>query len=260
MSLNLLQERYQEGASPLHRFDARVKVAVALILMLGITLTPAQAWPAYPLLWALITSLALVGEIQAVRLARLGGLALPFVLAAATLLFTTPGDSILVLGPLTISDAGLARFVAILLKSWLSVQVALLLAMTTPFVDLLWALHRLRVPGTLIAIMSFMYRYLFMLQDEAQRLMRARAARSGGTQRGSLLFRARVTGGMIGSLLLRSMERSERIYTAMIARGYAGQFPALNPPVLSRRTVLWGSVPVLALVGIEVCAVLWWGR
>ena len=258
----MLRERYQAGDGWLHRLDPRVKVIVTLLLILGILLTPERAWPAYPLLWAVLGSMAVASRLGVWRLARLGGLALPFVLAAVALPFTLPGHAVITIGGLTVSDAGLARLVSILLKSWLSVQAALLLSLTTPFTDLLWAFTSLRLPDTLIAIIAVMYRYLFTLQDEAQRLIRARAARSGTLPGypagGNLLWRARSAGGMVGSLFLRSFERSERVYTAMLARGYDGKMRRLNPPRLTRQAILYGALPILALTGIEVLSVLWW--
>ncbi len=256
----MLHERYQDGDSRLHRLDPRVKVVVALILIAGITLTPVHAGWAYPLLWGVIGLVIAAGRLGVGRVARQASLALPFALAAVTLLFTTPGDPLVSLAGVTITTAGAWRFAAVLAKSWLAVQVALVLAMTTPFTDLLWALSRLHVPGTLIAIISFMYRYLFTLRDEAERLIRARASRSGSVsgQRsgGSLIWRARIAGGMIGNLFLRSYERSERVYAAMLSRGYAGQLRALDPPPLTWIDVAQGAIPVIVLIIIELASLL----
>lgn len=256
------QERYRAGDSLLHRLDPRIKVVVTLVLIVGIVMTPPAAWPAYALLWTLLGGLALLGRLGFWRVARTAGLALPFSLAAATLMFTTPGNEVLRVFGLVVSDAGLARFAAILLKSWLAVQAALLLAMTTPFTDLLWALASLRLPQTLVAIIGLMYRYLFTLRDEAERLMRARAARSGSLANhrsgGSLGWRARVAGGMVGSLFLRSYERSERVYAAMLARGYTGRMRALDPPPLRWQAVVLGGVPLAALAIIQLLAARWW--
>lgn len=255
-------DRYRPGDSPLHRADPRVKVVVAFLLIGGITLTPVHAWPAYPALWALVGSLAVLSQLSAWRMARLGTVALPFMLAAVPLLFTVPGPTLALGGGIAISQAGLARFVAILLKSWLSVQIALLLAMTTPLSELIWALGSLRVPPTLVALIAFMVRYGATLSDEAERLLRARAARSaqveGKKAGGTLPWRARAAGGMVGNLFLRSYERSERVYAAMVARGYAGEMRRLTPPPLSARAVLAGAVPVLLLGLIELAAMLWW--
>ena len=84
-----------------------------------------------------------------------------------------------------------------------------------------------------------MYRYLFVLSDEALRLLRARSARSaviaGRRAGGSLVWRGKVAGRMVGSLMIRSFERSERIYNAMVARGYQGTFRSFSHPHLHRQ-------------------------
>ena len=248
----------------MHGFDPRVKTLVTFGLIIGIVLTPERAWPAYPLLWALLGSLAEIGGLGALRLGRTAVIALPFALAALTLAFTTPGHQVLVLAGLGITDAGLARFLAIVLKSWLATQAALLLAMTTPFTDLLWALSSLRVPAALVMILGFTYRYLFTLAEEAERLLRARASRSGAlpSQKagGSLRWRAQVAGSMIASLFLRSYERSERVYLAMRARGYDGQPRELSAPPLSRRVILLGLLPLGYLALVESLALALWSR
>ena len=163
-------------------------------------------------------------------------IALPFALAAVTILFTLPGSPLaqITIGPwqLTISDTGLIRFLSILVRSWLSVQSAILLTATTTFPDLAHGLRHLRLPQILIAIFSFMYRYLFVLVEEAERLIRARAARSAlpsGSTPPPLRWRAGVAGNMVGQLFLRSYERSERVYQAMLARGFQGHFLTFTP-------------------------------
>jgi len=256
------RERYIAADSPLHRLDARVKLVVVLALIVIVALTPERAWPAYPLYWALLAALAAVGRIGALRLARAAALALPFALAALTLVFTTPGASVVQVAGLTATDAGLARFAAIALKSWLAAQAALLLALSTPFADMLWALESLRVPAALVHIVGFMYRYLYTLTDEAARLLQARTARSaaalGRRAGGHLLWRAQAAGGMVGSLFLRSYERSERIYAAMQARGYTGQPAPLDAPPLRCAAVLAG-IGIVATAGtVLLLALLWW--
>ena len=128
---------------------------------------------------------------------------------------------------LAVTDEGLLLFAAVMIKAWLSVLVSGLLVATTSFPDLLKAMRTLHVPAILTAVIAFMYRYLFVLVDEAMRLQTAREARSAGPG-GSLLWRARVLGGMIGSLFIRSYERSERIYAAMLSRGFVGEIRTLT--------------------------------
>lgn len=254
----VFRERYQQGTTALHRLDARVKLVMALLLALGVSLTPEGVWPVYALQWCLIAAVGAAGGLSAWRLGRAAAVALPFTLAAAALVFTTPGEPVAWAGGLVITGAGLARFLSIVLKSWLAVQAALLLAMTTPFDDILAAARSLKVPDTLVAIVGFMYRYLYVLVDEAQSLLRARAARSaalpGKPSGGSLRWRARVAGGMVGSLFLRSFERSERVYAAMLSRGYDGRLRGFAPPPLDWRSAGWAALPVLLMAVTVVLA------
>jgi cobalt/nickel transport system permease protein len=210
--------------------------------------------------------LAWVARIGPLRLVRGSFVALPFLLAAVPIIFLGPGEPIatLNLGPITldISGEGLALATTVVLKSWLSVQVALLLTFTTPFHDLLDAMRELRVPRLFVAIIGFMYRYLAVLGDEAQRIMRARAARSAepedGRGGGSIAWRARVTGGMVGALFLRTYERSERIYAAMQARGFEGTFRHMElRPV---QPAEWATLlAALLLLAAWLAAAHFWG-
>jgi cobalt/nickel transport system permease protein len=260
-----LVDQYQAGRSLVHRLDPRVKVTAAVFLILLFNLTPGGAWPAYLLMFSLVAALALVAEVSPWFVLRRSVIVLPFALAAVTLLFTTPGQPLweLPLVGWTVSQPGLTRFLGILFKSSLSVQVAIVLAVTTHSTELLWALGALRVPKLLVAIISFMYRYLFVLADEAFRMQRARQARSavpagesGGG--GSLPWRAQVTGWMVGQLFLRSYERSERVYQAMAARGYQGEILRLSPPPLTGREVLFGMFPLAVAGLIQLLSLLWW--
>jgi len=250
--------RYRE--SPIHALDPRVKFVLAVAFIITTALIPPGAWPAYVLLYAAVLSVILLSELGIGLVMKRAVLAAPFVLAALPLLFTVPGDALGVFRigawTLTISSPGLERFVSVALKSWLSVQMAIVLASSTSFPDLLAAMRALRLPRLLVAIIGLMWRYLFVLVDEVMRLMRAREARSGhpsepaGRIGGTLAWRAKVTGGMAGNLMLRSFDRSERIYAAMASRGYDGEVRGLPRPPVSRGgwLVLAGGLVFLVLV------------
>ena len=239
MHVNFL-DPYQDGSSLVHQADARVKLVLTAAFILTTALTPVAAWPVYVLLVALAFAAELLSELGLGFYLKRALLAAPFVLAAVPLLFTVEGETLarLPLG-LTITSAGLDRFITIALKSWISVQMAVLLASTTSFPEILSAMRALRLPRLLVAIIGLMWRYLFVLADEAMRLIRARQARSGvdaipGRRTGGqLAWRAKVTGGMAGSLFLRSLERSDRIYAAMLSRGYDGEVRSLPHPGIS---------------------------
>ncbi len=215
------------------------------------SLLPSGSFAALGIAWLALAGLSALARLGPFRLTRSAFFALPFMLAALPLVFTRPGDPLgtLELGPLvlTISGQGLREFATIALKSWVSVQAALLLSFTTPFPDLVVALRRLRLPRLLVAIIGFMYRYLAVLTGEAGRLNRARVSRSAvveGRGGGSLRWRAGVVGGMVGTLFLRSYERSERVYAAMQARGFDGEFRTLGGRALA--TTDWAAFVAVA--------------
>ena len=227
-------DRYLERASPVHRLDPRVKVVAAVAFILSVALLPVGAWAAYATAAGLLLLVAVAAHLSPWLVIRRSLLGLPFLLAAISILFTVPGRSVWD-GPwgLTMTDAGLIRFGSIVARSMLSIAAAVLLTTTTRFPDVLHALRHLRVPAVLVAIIAFMYRYLFVLVEEVERLIRARAARSGrlpgAAGGGSVRWRAGVAGHMAGQLLVRSLDRSDRVYQAMLARGYRGELLTLAP-------------------------------
>ncbi|MBI4675499.1 MAG: cobalt ECF transporter T component CbiQ [Chloroflexi bacterium] len=258
---------YHSGNSPLHRLDPRVKVVLALAFILTASLTPFGAWAAYILLFAIVLSIEMLSELGIRYVLKRAFLATPFVLAALPLIFTVQGTPIaaFTLGAWTFSMTleGVERVLSIAFKSWVSVQMAIVLAATTTFPELLNAMRALRLPKLLVAIFGLMWRYLFVLADEALRLLRARAARSGASREpgrargGSVVWRARVTGGMAGNLLVRSFERGDRIYAAMAARGYDGEvrtFPL--PPLGARQWLMIGAGLTICLVILLLAAVI----
>lgn len=253
-------DRYEARESLIHRLDPRVKVVVTVLFILSNVLLPDGAWLAFLLSWGIVLLATGMARLEFNYALKRSFVALPFVLPAITVMFTLAGHPLLTfpLGPwnLTVTDAGLIRFLSIVVRSWLSVQMAILLTATTQFPDLMHALRHLHVPQILIAVISFMYRYLFVLADEVMRLLRARESRSarlpGYRSGGSIPWRARVAGNMAGQLFVRSYERSDRVYNAMLARGYDGQFLTLNPHVMRPNDWLIGGVGVIALLVIQL--------
>ncbi len=257
---------YRPRESLIHRLDPRVKFVLTLAFILTSALTPFGAWPVYVLLFSIVLSVQVLSELGVGYVLKRSSLALPFVLAALPIIFTAKGVPLvnLPLG-LNISSEGVERFFGIAVKSWLSVQMAIVLAASTPFPDLLVAMRAIKLPRLLVAIVGLMWRYLFVLADEALRLMRAREARSGHPAQpgvkvgGSLAWRARVTGGMVGNLFLRSFERADRIYAAMVSRGYDGEVRTwpLSPLSPGQWIVLGLGLGTLAL--LVVGGALFWG-
>lgn len=258
-------DRYENRQSELHQADPRLKVIVTLLFIISTVLLPNGAWLAFLATWGIILFLTGFAQLPLPRLLKRSLIIAPFMLAAATVLFTSTGAVLATwsLGAwnLEITDTGLIHFASIIVRSWLAVQMAIILTATTRFPDLIQALYQLRVPHLLVAIISFMYRYLFVLADEAARLLRARESRSAqlGVQRktgGSLIWRGKVAGSMIAQLLLRSFERSDRVYQAMLSRGYNGRLHTLSPAITKTNDVLWIFASLAVMLLIQLVAYL----
>ena len=250
---------YQARKSSIHSLDPRAKIIVTVLVVFSNVLLPDGAWLALGITWGMILGLACLAAIPLKFLLSHSLIVLPFAFAALTTIFSTTGPPLVTLAypPVTITAAGLTRFGSIMLRSWLSIQAAILLSAATPFPDLIHALRHLKIPPILVSTISFMYRYLFVLTDEAKRLIRARTSRSARRpyrkSGGSLAWNAKTSGNLVGQLFLRSLERSERIYQAMQSRGYRGNLLTLNPHLMGIADwlALGGALAILS--GIQAC-------
>jgi cobalt/nickel transport system permease protein len=257
-----------DGNSILHRCDARIKIVLLLGYLLAVALLPIGAWPVYVLMGGLLLIADLLSELPiTILLQRSFLLEVPILLILLPQIFLRTGNYIEVrmIGDFTmpVSFNGLERVASLIVRSWLSLQFAVLITAVTKFEDLLAGLRSCGLPRMLAAILGLMWRYLFIMLEEVKRMQQARAARTstdlnlnwrGG---GSLIWRAAVTGNMAGNLLLRSMMRSERIFQAMQARGYdgdirIGQMPCLVPSqrLLILIIILTGILLVLLAYGM----------
>jgi cobalt/nickel transport system permease protein len=124
-----------------------------------------------------------------------------------------------------------------------------LLVSTTPLPQLLRGLEMLGVPGFLLMVAQFLYRYLFVIVEQAHR-MRLGALCRGGLKRRSGGFRA--AAGALGVLFARSYERAGRIHRAMVSRGFQGQFQLLS----SARFGLADAAFVSVAAGLPLAASL----
>jgi cobalt/nickel transport system permease protein len=249
-------DRYHHKHSFIHRLDPRIKVVITIAFIISNALLPDGAWIAFALAWLFILIANAFSQLGIGFTFRRSFIAFPFALAAITVLFSIPGKPVssfqFLMWNFTITDAGLLRFVSIVIRSWLSVQMAILLVAVTEFPKIIHALTHLRVPAIITMIISFLYRYLFVLTDEVMRLLRARQARSaaspGQRSGGSMQWRARIAGHMAGQLFLRSYERSDRIYNAMLSRGYKGELMTIHPHHFHASDWLICGLSILAMI------------
>lgn len=196
-------DRYSRLNSPVHRVSPAAKLLIALSLIVLTVLVPLAAPVYFVALGIFLVGVAVLSKVPVGFLARRLIFLEPFVLGVAVLAIFQPG--------------GGKIFATILIKSTLCLFTIILLSNTTPFAGLLRVLRAARVPALLITTLALMYRYLFVLVDELERMQRARASRTFQRRRLALW---KSFGTVIGQLFVRSTERAERIYAAMCARGW----------------------------------------
>jgi len=149
---------------------------------------------------------------------------------ASPLLFTTPGDSIFVMNyyeySISITIEGLYKALQFILRVWACANSLILLVLTTSFSSLVHAIERFKVPKVFTMMILITYRFIFLLINEAHRMVLAKESRI--VKRESRLRAMKSLSNMMGILFIRSYERGERVYLAMIARGYKGSIRTLS--------------------------------
>jgi cobalt/nickel transport system permease protein len=243
---------YLPGASPLHRAPPQCKIAASLLFVLAVVATPREAVWAYGAYALLLLGLARVGRVPLPLLARRLVIEVPFVLFAVLLPVVGQGERVEVLG-LPLAREGLWAAWNILAKGTLGVTASLVVAATTPVPELLRGLERLRLPRAFTTIAGFMVRYADVIADELRRMRIARLSRGYDPR---WIWQARAVAATAGTLFIRSYERGERVYLAMVSRGYAGSMPVLEDLAATRRQWLAAlAVPAAA----SVVALTAWG-
>jgi cobalt/nickel transport system permease protein len=237
--------------SPIHQLDPRAK----LLGFAGVTVvavsTPLHAWPAFVACAAVLVATAVLAKVPARTLWRRARVVLPLVLFVAVFIpFARAGDPV-DLGPVTVSEQGLATFAAVSAKAILGTLSAVLLGATTSFPDVLHALERLKAPRMLVLIAAFMYRYLFVIVDEVTRMRAALAAR-GYSPRTAL--QAAAIGRVATALFLRTYERAERVHLAMLARGWGQSMPRLDVLAFRRADSVFLAAVAAVLLSTRVLA------
>ncbi|WP_165222165.1 cobalt ECF transporter T component CbiQ [Aquisphaera insulae] len=207
------------GRGPIDRVDARLKLILAVCYVVAVVAVPPGRWKVLAVL-ALVLAfvIGVSGASLQVLLRRWAGLLLLSGFLAVTI---APG--IAARRGETVGEVVLS----IVARNGLALLMMLTLAEVTPFPVLLRALGRLGVPRVLIETLEFMERYIHVLLEELERMATARRARSFRNRR---WLPWTTLSGLIGVLLIRSLDRAERVHSAMLARGWDGNLRRLDDP------------------------------
>lgn len=211
--------------------------------MVCIVTTPNGAWRSFSAYALILAALLLASRLPAwYALARIGAAGAFAVLIAAFVPFMAPGARPAGVPWFQPTREGLALFGGIVAKSLLSIACLLLLASTTRFDRLLAGAESAGCPRLVAMVLSFMYRYVFLIADDLMRMVQAKRAR--GPERRPWRDVAALS-SMTGTLFVRSYERAERVYLAMCARGFDGTVVPRRALALAPRD-LWCAAAAAA--------------
>ncbi|MHB8090504.1 MAG: cobalt ECF transporter T component CbiQ [Syntrophales bacterium] len=237
-------DRLSYGDSFVHRLDPRAKVIATILFLFTVVSFPKYEVAALAPFFLFPALLLTVGAIPVRFMLRKIIIVSPFAFFIGIFNPLLDTQTAVVLFGFSVS-AGWLSFLSILLKFALTVSAALLLIATTSFPGICHALRRLGVPALFVSQLLFLYRYLFVLMEEAMRIIRAREMRSFGSHGAGMKMFVR----LIGILFLRTMDRAERIYYAMLSRGFRGDIPTLKRSHIALPDLLFLSV-MIAYLGV----------
>jgi cobalt/nickel transport system permease protein len=236
--------------SRIHRIPAQVKLVALFVFVLAVVSTPAVAFWAFGAYAVMLVAAVVIAKVPAPVVARRLAVETPFIVFAILLPFVATGPHVEVLG-LHLSRSGVLGAWNVLAKGTLGVIAAILLSATTSPREVLAGLERLRLPSTLVAILSFMVRYLSVVSDDLHRMRIARESRGYA---GGRVGHLKAVAGGVGALFVRSFERGERVHLAMRSRGYTGRMPLLSVAGADRGEWLQGLTISLVAVVVAVAA------
>ena len=237
---HVVLERWSRGTSGLHRRDPRAKAAALLILL--IVLGTAREG-------VVLLSAAFLVCLAAGFLSARIPLGAALLRASVVLPFAVP------FAVLTLAAGDAPRAQALVAKSYVSALAVLLLVATTPVPLLLAGLEAAGVPSFLLMVAQFLYRYLFVISEEARRMRTAALARGGSTgmaaARGT---RFRASAGAVGALFARSYSRAAAIHRAMLARGFDGRLPTLRAPRFGVADAVFAAAAAALSIAARIAA------
>ncbi|MBN2333023.1 MAG: cobalt ECF transporter T component CbiQ [Deltaproteobacteria bacterium] len=245
----MIQEPFATGNSLIHRLDPRARVVAASAFSFTLALSAGL----YTLLSGLLISLSLVllARLDLYKVFQRLTVVMGFLLLLWFILpWSYGGQTLITIGPLAISRPGVALSIQISLKSTaiLLALIALIGTMTTAHLG--QALNRLRLPDKIVYLILLTYRYIFVIEHEYQRLLRA--ARIRNFKPGTNLQTYRTYAYLMGMLFVRAAERATRVHQAMVCRGFGGKFHSLEEFKGTRRDWIFTGLMVVIVGSLIV--------
>ena len=220
------------GDSPLHRLDPRAKLVTTLAFIVTVVSFGKYALSALIPFFIFPLVQITAGNLPISYLLRKVLIVAPFALFIGIFNPLLDREILFQLGGIHISG-GWVSYLSILMRFALTVSAALTLVALTGFNTVCLALEKLGTPRPFVVQLLFLYRYIFVLTGEAARLARARALRTFESK--GMGFKPFVS--ILAQLLLRTLDRAQRVHLAMRCRGFDGSMPILRPMRFGLREV-----------------------
>ncbi len=241
----MIEEPFADGKSVIHKIDPRSRVVAAILLSIIIALSSSMdaLLAALAIAFTTLAAANLNPRKVAGRLAVVAGF---LVLLWLVLPITHRGAPLFLIGPLTLTREGVLLATQITFKSFSILALLIALVATMPVATLGNALNSLGVPGKFTQLLMVSYRYIFVIEQEYQRLVRA--ARIRGFQPGTNLHTYRTYAYLAGMLFVRASMRAQRVYQAMLCRGFQGRYISLQTFRSGLQNHVFAFFMVVALV------------
>ncbi len=225
-------DRYASLDSPVHRFDPRTKIATFTLLVFSFVFIQEITIALFALFFSIL--LLLVSKLPIRFILKRVQVVLIFVLPLLIIMpLTVKGTELFSVFGISATREGLWYASLIVIRSMAAVILILTMLGSMRFDTTIKALYTLKVPKTLVQMLMFTYRYIFVIIDEFLSMWQAMSAK--GFNPRTNMYGLSVMGNMVGMLIVKSYERGERVYQAMISRGYTGS-PKTRTAFAMRRT------------------------
>ncbi|HAJ34000.1 MAG TPA: cobalt ECF transporter T component CbiQ [Candidatus Atribacteria bacterium] len=243
----MIKEKFSEGDSFLHKLDPRVKITVALLFSVIVAVSDKYTSLIGALFFAIVAVILARLRTREV-ISRLLVVNSFIFLLWLMLPFTFPGKNIYILGSLNISQEGIKYALLITIKSNSIILVGIALLSTSSIFNLVHALRHLYLPDKLTQLFFFTYRYTQTIHSEYIRLNNALKIRGFKAQTNFHTYRTYAY--LVGMMLVRSYDRSKRVYNAMLCRGFKGKLWTLNHFVFKKSDFVTGMVMISCIIGL----------
>ena len=238
-------DEYAHLDSPLHRWEPRCRLLGLMVLIFAFSYV--QNLRLLPVMLAVTSALYAISRLPvSFVLTRLRAPGFFLLIVALLLPFLSGSTALLRIGPLTLRQEGCLEVLLVVTKFVSILTTGLVLFGTAPFLTTVKAMRSLGLPALLADMTLFSYRYIYVIGADLETMETAMGLRGFRTRRPSGRTLG-VLSSLAGSILVRSYERSDRVYKAMVLRGYGRSTrPGEEFQVRERDAIALGAVLLLA--------------